>query len=237
MQLPRALLGRALWRLLTEGVGAAPARATLERIVDDITLGRTAFHGLPRGFSLQLRSDVVLLEPPPPASDSAHDSGADVRATLFDDAGPAAERPLAMPGSVTLADGRVIEARLFDVAVRAPVSRSEFEVELDARLLAGPLVVRFPRAGDRFRGLGAPGSKPLARFLADAGVPRASRAVVPLVVAGSEIAWVAGIRPAARLRVTPKTTRRLVLSLVHAGLDRGVAAPGPRTPALPFDER
>lgn len=237
MQLPRALLARALWRLLTEGVGAAPSRAVLERIVADVASGRTGFHGLPRGFSLQLRSDVLLLEPPKPASPGVHATDAHATATLFDVATPTAELPLAVPGRATLADGRVIEARLLEVAVRASIPRGELQVELDADLLRGPLVVRFARAGDRFRGLGAPGSKPLARFLADAGVPRASRAAVPLVVAGGEIAWVAGIRPAARLRVTAHTTRRLVLSLVHAGLERAPRATGPRTRRLPFDER
>lgn len=227
MRLPRPLLSRVLWRLLTEGVGAAPARANLEAIVDDIALGRTAFHGLPRGFSLQLRSDLVLLEPPAVSRATVHETQARTTSSH------SAEQPLMVPGRVTLADGRAIEARFQDVAGRAPLSRSRLVVELDAALCTGPLVVRFARAGDRFNGLGAPGSKPLTRFLADAGVPRSSRAAVPLVVAGDEIAWLAGIRPAARLCVTERTTRRLVLSLVH----EAPVARGAETAARPVDER
>lgn len=237
MKLSRPLLARALWRLLTEGIGAAPSRGELERIVDDIALGRTGFHGLPLGFSLQLRSDSILLEPPPPAREKPSARHRPAPPALFDANAEDADRVLAVPGSVALADGRTIEARLLEVGARAPISRSQFVVELDFDLLARPLRVRFPRAGDRFTGLGAPGSKALTRFLADAGVPRSSRSAVPLVTAGEEIAWVVGIRPAARPCVSDRTTRRLVLSLVHAGLESSSAPHRTRAPVLPFDER
>ena len=98
------------------------------------------------------------------------------------------------------------------------------------------LTVRWPRPGDRFHGIGAPGSRPLARFLADAGVPRAERESVPLVFVGDELVWVAGIRPAESRRVRGRTRRRLHLALheregritpaVRPRRDRGSEGPG-----------
>ncbi|MBL8857169.1 MAG: tRNA lysidine(34) synthetase TilS [Planctomycetes bacterium] len=235
MRLARPLLKRALWRLVTEGVGSAPSRRVLERIVDDLASGRTAIHGLPAGFSLQLRSDLVLLEPPAtvPAARS-HDSA---QLDLFETHTSASAQPLSVPGRARLADGRVIEARVLEVKSTATVSRSELDGELDLELLDGPLSVRFARPGDRFRGLGAPGARSLARFLADAGVPRNGRGRVPLVCAGDEIVWVAGVRPCERARVSERTTRRLVLRLVHKDAERPTRRRTSSAPVLPFDSR
>ena len=60
------------------------------------------------------------------------------------------------------------------------------------------LVVRSPRSADRFRPLGAPGAKPLARYLMDRKVAKEERQQVPLVVRpgsenrGDDILWVVG---------------------------------------------
>jgi tRNA(Ile)-lysidine synthase len=72
-----------------------------------------------------------------------------------------------------------------------------------------------PQPGDRFHPLGAPGGKALSRFLADVGVPREDRDRVPLVFAGEELVWVAGIRPCESRRVRSDTEVRLRLAL-HA---------------------
>ncbi len=63
---------------------------------------------------------------------------------------------------------------------------------------AQDLVVRSPRSADRFRALGAPGAKPLARYLMDRKVAKEERQRVPLVVRqgsenrGDDILWVVG---------------------------------------------
>lgn len=56
------------------------------------------------------------------------------------------------------------------------------------------LRVRSPKPTDRFRPLGAPGSKPLARYLMERKVAKEDRCHVPLVVRDNkdEILWVAG---------------------------------------------
>jgi tRNA(Ile)-lysidine synthase len=65
----------------------------------------------------------------------------------------------------------------------------------DADRLAGPLVLRSRRRGDRFRPHGMEGhSVKLSAFLINLKIPRAWRDHVPLLVAGDEIVWVCGRR-------------------------------------------
>ena len=67
----------------------------------------------------------------------------------------------------------------------------------------GELRVRSPRPSDRFRPLGAPGSKPLARYLMERKVVKGDRRHVPLVVRADadEILWVAGHAVSERARL------------------------------------
>ncbi len=77
------------------------------------------------------------------------------------------------------------------------------------------LKVRSPRPGDRFHPLGAPGSKPLSRYLMDRKVSRDSRSRVPLLVrglsslgdSGEEILWVVGHGVSEASRVSPGSSR------------------------------
>ncbi len=221
MRLARPLRRRALWRLLAEGTGAGPNRTVLEKILLDLGAGKACRHALPADWTLVLRADELQLLPP-----ASRRQG---RARLEHpqqgwlpfaegEARPADEgdsRPLAVPGQVRLADGRTISAEL--VRVDAPVPRQPEMVELDATDLPRELSVRWPRAGDRFHGLGAPGSKRLSRFLADRGIPREERPWVPLVSAGPEILWVTGLSPNDRRRVRPETRQRLRLTLHDDG--------------------
>jgi tRNA(Ile)-lysidine synthase len=119
---------------------------------------------------------------------------------------------LGIPGAVQLPDGRSIQASI--IPASSKVSSSELRVEIDADGLSD-LQVRFGRPGDRFRGLGAPGHKPLRRFLSDIGIPREERGNVPVVVAGNtgEIVWIAGIRIAEGRKVRDTTQKRVKLTL------------------------
>jgi tRNA(Ile)-lysidine synthase len=213
--LARPLARRALWRLLTEGTGRAPSRTVLERVLTDLAEGRTARHGLGRRWTLHLRARELVLVPPRGACTG--DPGAEQLFLPFPSQGPVAlpprARELGVPGILRLDDGRRLSAERVRTARGAPVERAGLEAELDAAELRGPLGVRFPVPGDRFHALGAPGSRPLVRFLADRGVPREERAHVPLVTAGAEILWVAGLAPAERRRVRARTEWRLRLAL------------------------
>lgn len=215
--LARPLRRRVLWRLLSEGVGAAPSRTVLERVLVDLDRARCTRHSVGRGWVLQLRAKELVLVPPS-AERRASAAGGEQLWLPFPASGPARMPApsvrLAVPGCVTLADGRKITAELCRAEPGAPAPRESCAVELDARDLAGPLTVRWAEPGDRFRGLGAPGSKPLGRFLRDRGVPREERARVALVSAGEEILWVAGIEPSENRRVGADSLVRLRLALI-----------------------
>ena len=123
------------------------------------------------------------------------------------------------------------------VAARARIEWSPVGASRPMPWAVPPLWVRFPLPGDRFHPLGAPGSKALSRFLADVGVPREDRGRVPLVLAGDELVWVAGIRPCQERRVRPDTEVRLRLALHVPALAvlpiPGRAGPRPGASRLP----
>ena len=84
----------------------------------------------------------------------------------------------------------------------------------DADVLPEALVVRSPAPGDRLRLLGG-GTRKLQDVLVDAKVPREARPSVPVLVAGDEILWVAGLARGASAVLGPGTT-----SVVDGVLER-----------------
>jgi tRNA(Ile)-lysidine synthase len=122
---------------------------------------------------------------------------------------------LGLSGTVQLDDGRWISAEIVtDATSSVPDSGSASStvIEIDAEGI-GELHVRFSRPGDRFGALGAPGHKPVRRFMGERGVPREERGNVPLVLHGDDVVWVAGIEIADRYKLHPSTKRRVRLSL------------------------
>ena len=241
MRLPTALRRRALWRLILEGTGAAPGRGLLELLQIDLRRGRCTRHALPRGWELQLRSASLDLAPPLGVLDEATrraraqaslpfpepeapeaSSRARSRADRYLPFGTPIAARLPVPGSVVLPDGRRLLAERIVPGPQHELPRGRAEVELDVP--AGDLRVRWPRPGDRFHPLGAPGARPLARILSDAGIPRRERGRVPLLAAGDELVWVAGLRPSESARVSRETRARIRLRL--AGAAPEIETPG-----------
>jgi tRNA(Ile)-lysidine synthase len=64
---------------------------------------------------------------------------------------------------------------------------------VSAEALGPALVVRSWRDGDRMRPLGLGGTKTLQDLFTDRKVPRALRRTLPVLEAGGEIVWVAGV--------------------------------------------
>lgn len=229
------LVRRALGRLIGEGTGQRPSKDVLQGLAEDLGEGRNGRRELHQGWSVQLQSDALHLTPPASllaggpaaATITAAPAVVEVRQETVarteprgDSATRTSDRTIAseglvlgLPGTAQLPDGRSVIASF--VPDGTPVSASATVVDLDASGIDG-LRVRFERPGDRFHGLGAPGHKPLRRFLADAGVPREERGLVPVVAVGEEIVWVVGIRPSETRKVTSRTTRRLRLTLEGA---------------------
>jgi tRNA(Ile)-lysidine synthase len=77
------------------------------------------------------------------------------------------------------------------------------DVLLDRRVADAGLTVRPWRDGDRMRPAGLGGTKTLQDLFTDRKVPRAERARVPVVEAGGEVAWVAGVAVDERFRADP----------------------------------
>ncbi|MDN5344248.1 MAG: tRNA(Ile)-lysidine synthase [Clostridia bacterium] len=105
-------------------------------------------------------------------------------------------------------------------AIRAEIKRppaafthGNEEAWLDWGKVEGPLVVRNWRAGDCFRPLGMPGRKKLQDFFIDSRCPASRRHLIPLVISGDRIAWVAGWRLADDFKITPATQVALHLTL------------------------
>ena len=170
------------------------------------------------------------------AAGAATAVAASVAATSNEPAGtsPAAAtfgEHLAVPGTLELADGRVLSARIlpvehgFDVVSYATVHSQEWlgeSVLLDAKACGvdpvhgGSLWVSGPEAGDTMQPLGMHGqSKKISDLLGEAGVPVESRSMMPIVRTNirGHVVWVSGIRPDERVKCTQDTKQLLELNI------------------------
>ena len=138
---------------------------------------------------------------------------------------------LAVPGTLELADGRVLSARIlpvehgFDVVSYATAHSQVWlgvSVLLDAcacgvdPVHGGSLWVSGPEAGDTMQPLGMHGqSKKISDLLGEAGVPVESRSMMPIVRTNirGHVVWVAGIRPDERVKCTQDTKQLLELNI------------------------
>jgi tRNA(Ile)-lysidine synthase len=82
---------------------------------------------------------------------------------------------------------------------------------MDMDRLQEGLHVRAWRPGDRFRPLGARGSKKLQDLFTDVKWPRMDRRRVPIVADAEGIVWVVGLRLGDRAKITSDTRRVLTL--------------------------
>jgi tRNA(Ile)-lysidine synthase len=181
-------------------LGPALARLVLRELAE-----RAA--GSPHPLS---RSDVDALLAAIGAGTRALDLGGGLRAvaeygTVRFQLGEAAAAPdpvaLAIPGEARFGRWRV--------AARAGGGG---EVELDADALGDAVTVRGWRDGDRIRPVGLGGTKTLQDLFTDRKVARELRRTLPVVEAGGEIAWVAGLAVGERFAATPASSARVGLS-------------------------
>jgi len=91
--------------------------------------------------------------------------------------------------------------------------RNPREAWLDADRVRLPLGVRACQPGDRFRPLGAPGSKRVSEFLGDAKICAEERVRTVLVCDQDGPLWVVPVRIDERVKLRPGTTRVLRLQL------------------------
>lgn len=124
------------------------------------------------------------------------------------------EMPLAVPGRVEIAGLGVVSAQEWDPHdfVRAPRSP---EVVIDAGQVAGDLVVRNWRYGDRMTPLGMRQERKLQDIFTDAKVPASKRMTIPIVTDSEKIVWAAGLAVSEAVKVRTSTKRAIRLSLTR----------------------
>jgi tRNA(Ile)-lysidine synthase len=125
---------------------------------------------------------------------------------------------LQIPGEVEFA-GQRLEAEKINPGQLANLHADEGGriAFLDAARIGNveALAVRFPRPGDRFIPLGAPGQMKLSDFFINRKVPRPQRSKILLVCCEEKIAWVVGHRIDDRFKVTNETQEILRLELLN----------------------
>jgi tRNA(Ile)-lysidine synthase len=112
------------------------------------------------------------------------------------------EYGLPLPGRVDVPEAGVTIEAAEGRPDALPGRVSSCDVLVSKSCMELPLRVRSRRAGDRFRPLGASGSRKLQDVLVDRKVPRHRRDRVPIVVdAKDRILWVVGVTLAEACRV------------------------------------
>lgn len=194
LALPEALQGRVARRALAYCLpGKTIGRRQVRQLLDAARGGPGGTVDLPGGARLLRSGDHLLLGP----------------ARVFQETA-LVSRPLRVPGETVLPGGGVIRARFAEPGeLTWPPSPQQAYLDYDS--LPGILSVRSRWPGAYFHPQGAPGGKKLKKFFIDCRMPRGERARHPLVVAGENVIWVAGLRIAHPFRVTGKTERVLVL--------------------------
>ena len=95
------------------------------------------------------------------------------------------------------------------LATDPPCNANPMQEWMDWDSIHPPLVVRSRRLGDRFRPLGAPGSKTIADFLSDAKIDPAKRDQVAVLCDQLGPIWIVGHRIDERVKLTRATRRAL----------------------------
>ena len=215
----------AVLEAVAAGVGVANLPQNLEARV---RLGTVAFSFTGAARSAVGAAAAVTARSAVGAAAAGADSGETAGTT------PAAAtfgEHLAVPGTLELADGRVLSARIlpvehgFDVVSYATAHSQEWlgeSVLLDAQACGvdpvhgGSLWVSGPEAGDTMQPLGMHGqSKKISDLLGEAGVPVESRSMMPIVRTNirGHVVWVSGIRPDERVKCTQGTKQLLELNI------------------------
>lgn len=125
---------------------------------------------------------------------------------------------IAVGESVLLSTGALLETEMVDLddALRATILSGAVDVHCEAYVVveAGEsFEVRAWQPGDRFRPIGAPGTKKLKQWFMDRRIPVRERKQLPLVLSSSgEIIWVPGLPPADALKISATTQVALRLT-------------------------
>ena len=121
--------------------------------------------------------------------------------------------------SIILSTGALLETEVVALndALRGVILTGGIDEKLQAYIAVEEgqaFEVRGWQPGDRFRPIGAPGTKKLKDWFIDRHIPVKERKLLPLVISSSgEIIWVPGFPPAEALKISAKT--KLALRLTY----------------------
>lgn len=198
LRLPQSIRGRVLKLALAAYIpGKKLNRLHLERLGNLVEQGNmNARLSLPHNVDVLVTCKSVIIR-----------SGTNHKSEKFDEA------KLNVPGKVYLPGDIVITARVENVAsLTWPPLPCQAYLDFE-QLPVTTLKVQPRWPGARFHPHGASGSKKLKDFLIDQKIPQWRRDYLPLVTAGEEILWVAGVRIAHPFMVTAATKKVLLLEL------------------------
>lgn len=120
--------------------------------------------------------------------------------------------------SVLLSTGALLDTEIVDLddALRATILSGAVDVTCEAYVMVEAresFEVRAWQPGDRFRPMGAPGTKKLKDWFIDRRIPVRERKQLPLVLSGSgDIIWVPGFPPADARKISATTQVALRLT-------------------------
>lgn len=129
---------------------------------------------------------------------------------------PSYSYQLNIPGITFVSEiNQYIEAKVIDILEAGnPKEKASREVLLDYQALNYPLTVRKREDGDLFQPLGLPNKMKLKNFLINRKIARELRDNLPLVISGEEIAWVGGVCPGEKFKVSEKTIKCINLKII-----------------------
>lgn len=119
---------------------------------------------------------------------------------------------MSLPGELTVPElGCTYRLKILTPGGPAEAYNLNKVVGLDARKLAGEVVLRNWRAGDCFRPLGSRGTRKLKELFRERKIPQARRKNWPVMLCGGQIVWVRGFPPAQNAAATRQTQRVLIV--------------------------
>jgi tRNA(Ile)-lysidine synthase len=102
-----------------------------------------------------------------------------------------------------------------EAIAQAQTNADPFQVWIDVSMEQPVFSIRPPRPGDRFQPLGMDGhSVKLSDFFINVKMPKRARQLWPLVCKQDEIVWVPGYRQSHMSRLTPQTTKAILIKLI-----------------------
>ena len=113
-------------------------------------------------------------------------------------------------GTLTLPDGTTLTTLRITTDASWQVPRNSEVLCIDADHLNGPLTLRHPKEGDRFRPFGMKGTKLLSDFYTDIKLPRIEKQRQWVLCQGDNILWAVGKRSSELCRLNG-TERRVIL--------------------------